>query len=99
VPSLKGHPVATTLTAPSTTLQTAPNNGQRGASEPASLPPFIWQQPEYRQCEHRPGPVAAINAQGQKLAFCLDCNLLLKLKPGTKTASAITQPDTDSEPV
>jgi hypothetical protein len=45
--------------------------------------PFTWQLPEHLECEHKAGPVAAIKANAQKLAFCVDCNLLFKLKPGT----------------
>jgi hypothetical protein len=45
--------------------------------------PFTWQLPEHRECEHAAGPVVAIKANAQKLAFCVDCNLLFKLKPGT----------------
>lgn len=57
--------------------------------------PFTWQLPEHRECDHQAGQVAAMKGSAQKLAFCVGCNLLFKLKPGTKkpnpgTASAGT---------
>jgi hypothetical protein len=42
---------------------------------------FTWEQPEHANCKHELGAVVAIKADGTKLAFCRQCNLLALVKP------------------
>jgi hypothetical protein len=47
---------------------------------------FTWERPEYPSCEHKLGQVAAIKADGNQLGFCQHCNLIGRLKPGSRKA-------------
>jgi hypothetical protein len=44
--------------------------------------PFTWQQAKHEGCKHRLGPLAAIKANGTKLAFCEHCNKLDRIRTG-----------------
>jgi hypothetical protein len=84
--------VAVALTSPDDTSQPGQDDDLEVAQHLKAGPHFTWQLPEHRHCDHRPGPVAAVHANGRKLVFCLDCNLLLDLaelskKPGARIVS------------
>lgn len=56
------------------------NAGDDLASDPdLGAPPhvFTWLLPEHQECKHNPGQTVAVKADGQKLAFCEQCNLLV----------------------